>query len=383
MLSPALLEARVYAPQGIANNTNQKESMLTDEQLNRLEDQITEEKKTVDFDTREFTIEFLVKKYMDNSDSGENDIFVPDYQREFVWDAERQSKLIESITLGLPIPIIFLAEDQNGRLEIVDGSQRIRTLAAFLSGELKLEGLEKLTEMNGIRFDDFPASRKRKINNTAIRMIVLSDAATEDVRNDLFERINRGSDLLRNMEKRKGSKQGRFTDLIYKECAKNPLLAPLTPLAKSVINRQEKEELILRFFAFSEQYPHYSRIAYGVSSALDDYMKEKNNSLSQKEEETMTEDFQLMLKYVKASFQFGFTAGKGKYVSRPMFEAISVGVHLALKTRPDLPQQEVDIERWMKDSTFRSVISGERQTHSAKKILARVEYVRDQLLRTK
>lgn len=354
--------------------------MLTEEKLNRLEDQITEEKRTVDFDTREFTIEFLVKKYLENLELGENDIFVPEYQREFVWDLERQSKLIESITLGLPIPIIFLAEDQNGRLEIVDGSQRIRTLAAFISGELRLNGLEKLTEMNGIQFEDLPASRKRKINNTAIRMIVLSDAATEDVRNDLFERINRGSDLLRNMEKRKGSYQGAFTDLIYQECAKNPLLPPLTPLSKSVINRQEHEELVLRFFAFSEQYPHFNRISYGVSDALDLYMKQKNENLAPGEKDKMIDSFKRMLEYVHSSFKYGFTSGKDKYISRPVFEAISVGVHLALQVRPNLPRREIDIHKWMRDPEFRVVVAGERQTHNAKKILARVEYVRDRLL---
>ena len=354
--------------------------MLSEEKLNRLEVQITEEKKAIDFDTREFTIEFLVKKYLDKLEEGENDIFVPEYQRDFVWNTERQSKLIESITLGLPIPIIFLAEDQNGRLEIVDGSQRIRTLAAFISGELRLEGLEKLTEMNGIQFEDLPASRKRKLNNTAVRMIVLSDAATEDVRNDLFERINRGSDLLRNMEKRKGSYQGAFTDLIYKECAKDPLLPPLTPLAKSVTNRQEHEELVLRFFAFSEKYPSYNRISYGVSDALDVYMKEKNDSLDSGERDEMSSNFKRMLKYVHASFEYGFTTGKGKYVSRPVFEAISVGVHLALKKRPDLAPREIDINKWMKDLAFRSAVSGERQTHSAKKISGRIEFVRDQLL---
>ena len=354
--------------------------MLSEEQLNRLEDQITEEKKTVDFDTREFTIEFLVKKYLEGLEEGENDIFVPEYQREFVWDVERQSKLIESITLGLPIPIIFLAEDKSGRLEIVDGSQRIRTLAAFISGELRLERLEKLTEMNGIQFEDLPASRKRKINNTAIRMIVLSDAATEDVRNDLFERINRGSELLRNMEKRKGSYQGAFTDLIYKECAINPLLAPLTPLAKSVIKRQENEELILRFFAFTDQYPNYSRMSYGVSDALDLYMKEKNENLRMDERAEMSDRFRRMLEYVSASFIYGFTAGKDKYVSRQVFEAISVGVHLALKERPDLPRRRLDFSKWMKAPEFRAVVSSERQTHSANKILARVEYVREKLL---
>lgn len=354
--------------------------MLSEEKLNRLEAQIMEEKKAIDYDTREFTIEFLVKKYLDGSEEGENDIFVPEYQRDFVWDTERQSKFIESITLGLPIPIIFLAEDLNGRLEIVDGSQRIRTLAAFISGELQLERLEKLTELNGIKFEDLPASRKRKLNNTAVRMIVLSDTATEEVRNDLFERINRGSDLLRNMEKRKGSYQGSFTDLIYKEFAKNHLLPSLTPLAKSVTNRQEHEELVLRFFAFSEKYPNYNRISYGVSDALDLYMKEKNDNLNSDEQDEMSKSFNLMLKYVQASFKYGFTTGKDRYVSRPVFEAISVGVHLALKKRPDLAPQEIDITKWMKDPAFRSSVSGERQTHSAKKISGRIEYVRDQLL---
>lgn len=90
--------------------------MLTQEQIKKLEEQIVEQKKTVDFDTREFTLEFLVKKYLDNIETEENDIFVPEYQREFVWDEQRQSRLIESIILGLPIPIIFLAEDSTGRL---------------------------------------------------------------------------------------------------------------------------------------------------------------------------------------------------------------------------------------------------------------------------
>ena len=95
-----------------------------------LESQINEQRKTVDFDTREFTIEILVDKYEKNINKDQNELYVPDYQREFVWDDERQSKFIESLLLGLPIPLIFVAEGSDGRLEIVDGSQRIRTLAA-------------------------------------------------------------------------------------------------------------------------------------------------------------------------------------------------------------------------------------------------------------
>ena len=118
------------------------------DKMDKIEKEIIDQQKTVDFDTREFTIEIMVNKYLKNLEEENNELFVPDYQREFVWDTTRQSRLIESIILGLPIPIIFVAENKDGRLEIVDGSQRIRTLSAFLSGDLTLEGLDKLSLLN-------------------------------------------------------------------------------------------------------------------------------------------------------------------------------------------------------------------------------------------
>lgn len=355
--------------------------MLSETELIKIEEQITEEKKTVDFDTREFTIEFLVQKYCDKLDKDENDIFVPDYQREFVWDEIRQSRLIESVTLGLPIPIIFLAEDKNGRLEIVDGSQRIRTLAAFLTNELTLTGLDKLTLLNGVKFDDLPASRKRKLNNTAMRMIVLSETATEEVRNDLFERINRGSDLLRNMEKRKGIYRGPFNDFIYDECAKNPILARLSPLHKSVKNRQEYEELVLRFFALSDQYPNFKTHQRGIGSILDEYLDEMNKNFNEGDKAKRLSDFERMLAFVEKNFSFGFAKGNASYVSRVYFEAISVGVHLALTADPSLVPPKVNVSEWMKDPYFHSLVSVERKTHTPKQMLSRIEYVRDRLLR--
>lgn len=354
--------------------------MLSEIELEKIEEQITTEKKTVDFDTREFTIEFLVKKYTDKLDSDENDIFVPDYQREFVWDEVRQSKLIESVTLGLPIPIIFLAEDKNGRLEIVDGSQRIRTLAAFLTGELTLTGLDKLTLLNGNKFDDLPSSRKRKINNTAIRMIVLSETATEEVRNDLFERINRGSDLLRNMEKRKGIYRGTFNDFIYNECAKHPLLAKLSPLHKAVRNRQEYEELVLRFFAFSDQYPNFQTIQRGIGTILDQYLDAMNKTFDAAERIKRKDQYERMLTFVDRYFEYGFSKNQGSYVSRVYFEAISVGVHLALTENPALNPPRVNVSEWMKDRRFYLLVSVERKTHTPEKVRSRIEYVRDRLL---
>ena len=354
--------------------------MLSEIKLIKLEDQIQEEKKTVDFDTREFTIEILVKKYLDEIESEQNELFVPEYQREFVWDDIRQSRLIESITLGLPIPIIFVAENEAGRLEIVDGSQRIRTLSAYLSDLLLIDGLEKLTEMNGTKFSDLPVSRQRKIKNTPIRMIVLSEAATEQVKNDLFERINRGSDILRNMEKRKGIYRGPFTKFIYDECAKNEKLVKNSPLAKTVDNRQELEELILRFFALIEAYPNFSTHKRGIGSMLDDYMDKTNEIFDEILRVKLIDSYQKMLNFVDSSFKHGFSKRRDQPVSRVYFEALSVGVHLALKERPDLKVEKVDTGIWLADSYFRNLIAGKYKTHTPEKMRQRIDYVKKKLL---
>ena len=144
------------------------------------ERQIIENKKKVDFDIKEFTIEFLVRKF----DRGE--IYVPDYQRDFVWKLDRRSKFIESVILGLPIPFIFVADvtdtDEGGNFEIVDGSQRIRTLSNFIKNEFPLQKLDILTEMNRLYYRDLSLARQKRFVNTSLKMIVISEQSDPDVR---------------------------------------------------------------------------------------------------------------------------------------------------------------------------------------------------------
>lgn len=358
---------------GQAYNENNKERERV------IEEQIRNEQKTVDYDTREFTTEILVKKYLDFQEDDNNEIFVPDYQREFVWDEERQSKFVESIILGLPIPLIFVAENDDGRLEIVDGSQRIRTLSAFINNELKLSRLERLTELNNLFFNDLPGSRQRKFNNRPVRMIVLSDKTTDEVKNDMFERINRGSDLLKDMEKRKGIYRGKFNDFIYNRCAKHEKFLDITPIGKHFIKRQEVEELILRYFALAERYPHYERRT-GVGRFLDDYLEQKNKSFNDYEAESKWNEFTSMVDFVKKYFVYGFAKSNVPQVSRVYFEAIAVGVHLALKQNPRLTASPDKVWKIIKSKEFRIIISGKYHTHTPEKIKERVEFVRDRLL---
>ena len=140
----------------------------------KIEDQIESEQKTISYDMKEFTIELYVKKYLERIDEDDNELYVPDYQREFIWDEKHQSRFIESLYLGLPVPFMFSAEiKESGRLEIVDGSQRIRTLAAFMNDELTLSHLEKLSEMNGCKYSELPVDLQRSFTNISIRMVVL------------------------------------------------------------------------------------------------------------------------------------------------------------------------------------------------------------------
>ncbi|NJO16056.1 MAG: DUF262 domain-containing protein [Thioploca sp.] len=353
--------------------------MITPNQTENAEKQIYSQQQEVAYDTREFTVELLVSKYLHGIENDENEIYVPEYQREFVWDKERQSKFIESIVLGLPIPFIFVAEMTDGRLEIVDGSQRIRTLAAFLENKLQLEKIEVLTYLNGFYFHDLSIPRQRKFRNAVIRMVVLSDKATEKVRTEMFKRINRGSDILNNMEVRKGLMRGKFRDFIYHKCATIELLNQLCPLPPLAQKRQELPELILRFFAFIDKYPNYSK---GLGNFLDAYLDEKNQNFSEIEEKEKLVLFDNVLQFVHKHFPKGFVkpTGRQQYASKMYFESVSVGVALALQEQPELLQQAPINLKWLNSQNFRKVVEPRFDTHSPKCIKVRIDFVKNALL---
>jgi len=345
------------------------------------EHQIREHQKDVEFQTKEFTVELIVQKYGDELENDLNELFVPDYQREFTWDEKRQSKLIESLLIGLPIPYIFIADvlsddpEYDGRIEIVDGSQRIRTLHAFLKNQLQLTDLKMLTDLNGFKFEDLPLSRQRRFNRIPIRVIELNRQCTEDIRRDLFERINTGSDVLKDMEVRKGSLLGD-TDLYIKvinPCSELELFKKLAPLSKAVEKRDERKELALRFFAYLENYLNFGHV---VRDFLNEYM-ESHKDITGSDVDRMIQEFETMLKFVDDYFPHGFVkTEKARTTPRVRFEAIAVGVALALRERPNL---KVSNPNWLSSDEFKKHTTSDA-SNSKPKVIARIEYVRDKLL---
>lgn len=334
------------------------------------EEQILEKQKIVDYDIKEFTIELIIQKYLTGLEDDNNDIFIPTYQRNFVWDEKRQSKFIESILLGIPIPYIFTADVDNGRLEIVDGTQRLRTIINFLDNTLILSGLEVLDKLNGFRFKDLTIARQRKIKNSTMRMIALSDKSDEDVRFMMFERINTGSDLLKDMEKRKGIFGGKFINFIYEECSNHPLFIKHTSFTDKVKKRGEPQELIIRFFAFSDNYLGFKT---GMNTFLNEYTEKMNKGFDKVQK---WKDFDSMLKFIDSYLPNGFKkTDDSMKTPRVRFEAIAVGVNLALRANPNLIPKNIN---FLNSKEFVHLVTGGSHNTPAN-VKAKIEFVRDNL----
>jgi len=345
---------------------------ITEEKKDIAEKQILKNIKDYDYSTVEYPIEVIIQQYEDGLEDDEGEIYIPDYQREFVWTPKRQSKFIESIILGIPIPYIFFA-DVDGRYEIVDGSQRIRTLHAFLSNKLQLQDLEKLTELNNFYFKDLTIIRQRRVRKKSLKMIALGEKTDSQARFDLFERINTGSDELKQIEVLKGSYSGEFYDFIT-ECANNELFRKLCPISEKRTLREEPQQMVLRFFAYSENRDNYKG---HVAPFIEKYIKDKKKNFSDKINEKMKNSFISMLEFVNRNFENGFAKSKNsKSTPRVRFEAISVGVHLALLEKPNLDKVNTD---WLDSEEFKRHTRSDAANNRLK-LIGRTNYVKDKLL---
>ena len=354
------------------------------------EAQIRERQKDVDYQIREYPVEVVVHKHLEGREQGLNEIFVPDYQRDLVWPEEHQSRFIESLLIGLPIPYLFVAdvgadsEDLSGRLEIVDGTQRIRTIARFLSDEFELQGLKKLTALNGFRFSDLPASRQRRFRRITLRLIELTEQADEETRVDMFDRINSSALGLNPMETRRGTHRGPFIKLV-EELAADPRFATLAPISPARAKRFEREELVARFFAFCDGYEKFGTPEVGkvVTDFIDAYSERMNKKMTAEGKGGGTElelrvRWDSVMNFVGAHFPNGFTKSSGsKSTPRVRFDAIAVGSWLALNKEPGLvPQNVVD---WLSSEEFREQ-TGSDAANNRERVIGRIEYVRDALL---
>ncbi|MBD1849373.1 DUF262 domain-containing protein [Leptolyngbya sp. FACHB-711] len=212
----------------------------------------------------DWTISTLRDKY----DRGQINV-QPHYQREYVWDQkpELPSRLIESLLLQIPIPPLYFVRLETGKIEVVDGQQRLTTLIRFVTNQFKLKKLQKLSSLNGKLFQDLSEQEQEKIVDAPIRSIVIDAGTNQDLRYEIFERLNRGSMALNEQEIRNCVYRGLFCDLLAEleqDANWRKIKGHDSPEARFV-----EREMILRFFSFTNRIDHYSG---NLKRFLNDYM---------------------------------------------------------------------------------------------------------------
>lgn len=167
-----------------------------------------------------------------------------------LWDNITKSQLIESLMLRIPLPLFYFDGSKDNNWLVIDGLQRLTTFQEFfISKTLKLEGLEYYTDYNGCSYDDLPRTYTRRIEETQLNLIIIQPGTPDNVKFNIFKRINTPGLKLEPQEIRHALYQGPATELL-KEIAESQEFRKVT--GNSINNeRMLGSEIVLRFFAFS------------------------------------------------------------------------------------------------------------------------------------
>ncbi len=205
----------------------------------------------------------------DKWDRGQMDL-QPTYQREYVWKLrpELPSRLIESLLLEIPIPPIYFGRVAGGRLEVIDGQQRLTAMIEFISNKFHLRRLERMQSLNGKVFRDLSEEHQTKILDAAIRSVVIDSGSNTDLRYQIFERLNRGSMALNEQELRNCVYRGPFNRLLAdleRDATWRKIRGTAAPEPRFI-----EREVILRFFAFVNRLQFYTG---NLKRFLNEYME--------------------------------------------------------------------------------------------------------------
>lgn len=240
----------VYESKGISDNEITPEQAI--EEPEPLE--ISELKRKVYTDQGDPEIDSLYRKWKD----GDLNI-QPDFQRGFVWDPIKASRLVESVLLDIPLPVIYLSQEKDGKEYVIDGQQRLTSLFSNIDGKLpdpqlpygkdfKLTSLNVFTELNGSYFKDISKELQKKIRYYKIRTITFSKESEQELKFEVFERLNTGSVSLNDQELRNCIYRGKYNDLLW-ELSEDKTFRLLLGIKKPE-KRMRDVELVLRFAAF-------------------------------------------------------------------------------------------------------------------------------------
>lgn len=352
--------------------------------------QKTAKERTVKTQNIEYDLETLAKKVKKNYIKLD-----PEYQRKHRWTDETSSKLIESLILNIPIPTVYLSQDidvdeeiddEIARYSVIDGQQRLTAICEFMENNYALKGMEVLEELNGSFYKDLPPFLIRRLEERTIKCLRIDSTVDEQVKYDIFERLNTGSVQLESQELRNAVYRGPFNNLI-KELAKDAnfrILVGITennPEENNKVKKMQDVELVLRFFSLDND--NFYALRKGFKKFLSDEM-ERLNKLDNEALEILGEHFRNVMRTILEYFgelafaKYRFESGCYSKMSNfnvAVYDALSVAVSTSIKSKgTDFIGYKVEeYQKLFSDPIFFEALSG--SVNDREKVIKRIEAV--------
>lgn len=350
--------------------------------------------RTVKTQNVEYDLETLTKRIAKGSIRLD-----PEYQRRHRWSEETSSRLVESLILNIPIPVIFISQDidvdeetdeATARYTVIDGQQRLTAIYEFMRGGYALSGLEVLAELNDSYYKDLPPFLVRRLEERTVKCLRIDSTVDAQVKYDIFERLNTGSVKLEPQELRNAIARGPFNDEIkelakdqnFRRCIRVDLKDPDN---SAKVKKMEDVELVLRFFALRGT--GYTELKKGFRYHLTSKLNEFNNLEKARIEKNAIEfrsymQFFASLKSGTPFAKFAIVDTELKQVSSfnaAVYDAISIGVantvspHQLTTNRDAIAEKVIALRELFSDQTFSAAVSG--SVNDAQKVKTRVEMV--------
>ena len=261
-------------------------------------------------------------------------ILDPDFQRNNVWDNKQKSELIESILMGIPIPLIYTSQSTDGNMQIIDGRQRLSALRDFVDNDksFTIKNLQILDSLNGKKFNDLKDIEKTKIEDYMFDIYMIVPPTPDEIKFDIFARVNRGGTKINEQEMRNALYNG-FSTKIIKEMSEIKAFKEATSFPNS--DRMKDRYLITRFLAFYLLFNDKLDFKYTtIDSFLGKVMKFINDNFDKFDFSILKKNFEEIMNYINNNygdslFRFKPKGTKKRKISIALFESITYAFIIA------------------------------------------------------
>jgi hypothetical protein len=295
----------------------------------------------------------------------------PEYQRYFRWEPEQKSKLIESILIGLPLPSIFLAQDEKGNWEVVDGMQRLSTIFDFMdilkkettsseyykSFKKLTDELFYLSEYEGKKWSDLTRRIQLDFKRTKVQLTILLRETDLEAKFELFQRLNSGGTQISGQELRNAIMAGSKPSLLkwFEKLAAFPAFVKVCGLAERDLSVRMDVELVLRFIVFLSaeisNLPKSKSVDVFLTSSLRKILDDQNFDTSAQEKLFKRTFEKIFSSWGENALRYKGKPGMGKF-SISFFEAVALGIAQNASSLPNTNELRSRIEKIGSEQIF-------------------------------